>query len=238
MDTVTFVIEAATEFYGVLKADKNARYRSWEHCYKCFHDARSNTDADYDYLSLQLAFYLASWGMYRGSSYLLQKDYKVHIPVVKEILEKEYDCLFGIKCLELRKKAIQERLRKLECFIESFYDGIRKTVRSTDRSPSATLITKILMGTLGCVPAYDRYFIEGVKELNISTGTYNMNSLLKLVDFYETNYEQLEKERKKLKVYDLPYPQMKLLDMGFWQVGDKKDKKEKVNSETHNTERR
>lgn len=42
---------------------------------------------DYDYLSLQLAYYLASWGMLRGSSFLLWKDYKIHIPMVKEMLK-------------------------------------------------------------------------------------------------------------------------------------------------------
>ncbi len=104
MDTVDLIIESATTFYNDLKADKNGRYRSWEHYYKCFHDARSNSNPDYDYLSLQLAFYLASWGMYRGSSFLLQKDYKVHNPVVEEILKEEYNYLFSIECIELRKK--------------------------------------------------------------------------------------------------------------------------------------
>ena len=47
---------------------------------------------------------------------------------------------------------------------------------------------------------------------------YNYN-----VDFYEDNYTRLEQTRKKLKVYDLPYPQMKLLDMGFWQIGFEND---------------
>ena len=28
--------------------------------------------------------------MYRGSSFLLQKDYKVHIPVVEELLQTKY----------------------------------------------------------------------------------------------------------------------------------------------------
>lgn len=31
--------------------------------------------------------------------------------------------------------------------------------------------------------------------------------------------ERLEELRKTLFAYDLPYPQMKLLDMGFWQIG-------------------
>ena len=78
-DTVDLIIKSATTFYNQLKADQNGRYRSWEHCYKCFHDARNDSNADYDYLSLQLAFYLASWGMYRGSSFLLESNKNIHL---------------------------------------------------------------------------------------------------------------------------------------------------------------
>ena len=63
---------------------------------------------DYDYLSLQLAFYLASWGMYRGSSFLLQKDYKVHEAVVKELLDSKYNCLFGLTCKMLRDQEVYD----------------------------------------------------------------------------------------------------------------------------------
>jgi hypothetical protein len=75
------------------------------------------------------------------------------------------------------------------------------------------------MGTLGCVPAYDRYFIAGIKPQGVVTGNYNINSILKLVDFYEKNVDRLEAVRKEMVVYDLPYPQMKMLDMGFGQIG-------------------
>ncbi|XME04061.1 hypothetical protein QYZ88_007750 [Lachnospiraceae bacterium C1.1] len=227
MDTVELIIKSATSFYNDLQSDANGRYRSWEHCYKCFHDARENTSNDYDYLSLQLAFYLASWGMYRGSSFLLQKDYKVHIPVVEEMLKSQYDILFGIDCVNLRDNEVQEELLDLEKFMADYYNNIRKSVKENrvKNKLSTTLITKILMGTFGCVPAYDRYFIDGIKDQNVSTGNYNLNSLLKLADFYENNLDRLEKIRKRLKVYDLPYPQMKLLDMGFWQIGFEKDGK-------------
>lgn len=224
-DTVDLIIESATTFYNQLKADQNGRYRSWEHCYKCFHDARNDSNDDYDYLSLQLAFYLASWGMYRGSSFLLQKDYKVHVPVVEELLQDKYDCLFGLECTKLRNKDVQDCLSEIESFMMYYYDDIRKQVKETEvkNKLSTTLITKILMGTFGCVPAYDRYFIDGVKDQDVTTGTYGIKSLLKLVDFYELNSVRLEKARKRLRVYDLPYPQMKLLDMGFWQIGFEKD---------------
>ena len=42
---------------------------------------------------------------------------------------------------------------------------------------------------------------------------------MQLVDFYEKNSAQLEPAREKMKVEGMPYPQMKMLDMGFWQVG-------------------
>lgn len=106
MDTVDLIIKSSTEFYNDLKVDENGRYRSWEHCYSHFIKARGSQEIDYDYLSLQLAFYLASWGMYRGSSFLLQKDYKVHIPVVKELLSEKYDVLAGIERVSFRKKTI------------------------------------------------------------------------------------------------------------------------------------
>ena len=84
---------------------------------------------------------------------------------------------------------------------------------------SDTLITKILMGTLGCVPAYDRYFIAGIKNRKVATGIYNIKSVLQLVDFYEKNADRLDQVQQNMTVFDLPYPQMKIIDMGFWQIG-------------------
>ena len=79
------------------------------------------------------------------------------------------------------------------------------------------------MGSLGCVPAYDRYFISGVKDQHITTGFFNIRSLLKLVDFYENNREKLEQLRSEFEFHGLLYPQMKILDLGFWQIGFEKD---------------
>lgn len=226
MDSVDLIIKSSTEFYNDLKIDENGRYRSWEHCYSHFIKARGSKEIDYDYLSLQLAFYLASWGMYRGSSFLLQKDYKVHIPVVKELLSKEYDALAGIECIEFRKESNQQLLREINSFLGQYYDKIRREVKGQElkNQLSFTLITKILMGTLGCVPAYDRYFIAGIKKQKVTTGNYNLKSIMKLVDFYEKNSVRLEPVREKMEVDGMPYPQMKMLDMGFWQIGFELDK--------------
>ena len=221
MEAIDELISAAQTFYDDARANENGRSRSWEHCYRVFRDARTDPSPDYNYLSLHLAFYLASWGMYRGSSFLLQKDYKVHTPIVEEILKPEYDCLFGLACADLRESEVQGSLEKLHKYIAKHFRPIRNEVAGREvASPvSPVLITKILMGTLGCVPAYDRFFVDGIKKHKVTTQEYSLNSVRRLADFYEAHNDRLEEARRGMRTEDLTYPQMKLLDMGFWQIG-------------------
>lgn len=221
MEAIDELISAAQTFYDDARANENGRSRSWEHCYRVFRDARTDPSPDYDYLSLHLAFYLASWGMYRGSCFIFQKDYKVHTPIVKEILKPEYDCLFGLACADLRNSDVQAQLTNVYDYIENHFHPIREQVagRKVATPVSQVLITKILLGTLGCVPAYDRFFVDGIKKHKVTTQEYSLNSVLRLVDFYEAHNDRLEEVRRGMRTEDLTYPQMKLLDMGFWQVG-------------------
>ena len=225
MEAIDELISAAQTFYDDARANENGRSRSWEHCYRVFRDARTDPSPDCDYLSLHLAFYLASGGMYRGSSFLLQKDYKVLVPIVEEILKPEYDCLFGVACADLREPEVQERLKNVSDNIANHFGPIRDEVagREVESPVSPVLITKILMGTLGCVPAYDRFFEEGAKYLGLKEKNYKKNSLLELADIYEAHNDRLEEARRGMRTDDLIYPQMKLLDMGFWQVGFERD---------------
>ena len=162
--------------------------------------------------------------MYRGSSFLLQKDYKVLVPIVEKILKPEYDCLFGVACTDLRESEVQGSLEKLCADIAAHFRPIRDEVagREVASSVSPVLVTKILMGTLGCVPAYDRFFQDGVATYKVTTQEYSRNSLLKLVDFYEEHNDRLEEARRGFEGDGLTYPQMKVLDMGFWQIGFEK----------------
>src|SRR5215467_8312250 len=60
-------------------AEEHHRYRSWEHCFDYFHQNSIEVIArDRDRAALELGFYLASWGMYRGSGFLLQHNYTIH----------------------------------------------------------------------------------------------------------------------------------------------------------------
>ena len=75
---------------------------------------------------------------------------------------------------------------------------------------------------LACVPAYDRFFQDGVATYKVTTREYSMTSVLRLVDFYEEHNDRLEEARRGFEGDGLVYPRMKLLDMGFWQVGFEK----------------
>ena len=138
-----------------------------------------------------------------------------------ELLNKKYDALAGIECAAFKEESNQKLLQDINSFLEKYYDKIRHEVKEQEikNQLSYTLITKILMGTLGCVPAYDRYFIAGIKNQKVATGNYNLNSIMQLVEFYERNSKRLEPVREKMEVEGMLYPQMKMLDMGFWQVG-------------------
>lgn len=185
------------------------RYNSWNHCYSAFENHN-----DVDLLSLHLGFYLASWGMYRGSSGLLQKDYKIHTSAVG-IIKDNWD----LRCTpknEVSHYSISKILKitnQLQNHYKSFQfqtlKGITKYI-----SPTDTLISKILLGTLGCVPAFDRFFIEGVQKEGEKFKSLSERSLIMLFDYVEA------KSDLRIAQHDYPqYPQMKLIDIFFWQLG-------------------
>ena len=220
--TMTMSAECAVNliraYFEQTAIDPHSRYFSWEHCYKAFLTHRNaKDDPTADYLALHLAFYLASWGMYRGSTFLLQKDYKVHIPVVKIIQEKKYDPLVGICAKDLCKEQNLALLEDIGERICECYAAERPAIDGKVNAASDTLITKILLGTLGCVPAYDRYYKESVKKYHISSGNYNKKSVCRVAKFYCDHEDSFEKLRLELSKCRIEYPPMKLMDMCFWQ---------------------
>src|ERR1035437_1937948 len=93
-DAMTVDIEANLQAYR-RHGSPESRYASFDYCYNYFQDARDAVetdrlaDEDRRLLScLQLGFYLASWGMMRGSGDLLQRSMRRLIPVVETIIDE------------------------------------------------------------------------------------------------------------------------------------------------------
>lgn len=224
--TIEMALQLIKDYFNETIEDGHGRYLSWKHCYKAFGENRNKTDdLTADYLALHLAFYLASWGMYRGSSFLLQKDYKVHIPIVHIVQEEKYNSLYAISANDLCKDENLILLDEVSNRIKEAYAKELPSKEGVVNNATETLITKILLGTLGCVPAYDRYYVEAVKKYNVSSGQYNSASVRKVAQYYLNNEKKLEKLRNEISKNGTEYPPMKLMDMCFWQASYTDDMK-------------
>ena len=213
-------------YFNETVKDSHGRYMSWRHCYNAFVENRNDADEKmFDYLALHLAFYLASWGMYRGSSFLLQKDYKVHIPVVRILLEKKYDPLVEISAEGLTEDANLELLEEVSERIRRAYAAEQPSFEGVINNATDTLVTKILLGALGCVPAYDRYYVQAVKQYNISAGVYSKESVRDVAVYYLSHKDEFESLREELSTCGTRYPAMKLMDMCMWQLAFEADKR-------------
>lgn len=72
----------------------DGRYSSFDYCFNYFQSFRENnkiqdiaSSKNIQTSCLQLGFYLASWGMLRGSSFLLKRSTKFYIPLIQYIAE-------------------------------------------------------------------------------------------------------------------------------------------------------
>jgi len=206
-------------YHGDATAEHH-RYRSWEHCYNYFRSVGDkNLPSVQDQAALQLAFYLASWGMYRGSSFLLQYAYTVHRGVIAVLARSEYADLWEVEVgkvaiLPQQRELILDLVQQIREAYEPFAPG------GTSAQPTETLISKILLGTLGCVPAVDRYFIAGFKGRGFAFSAINGPFLGRLSDFCQMHFRQLNRVQDRiLHTSGVRYPVMKLVDMYFWQLG-------------------
>jgi len=211
-------------------AEEHHRYRSWEHCYSYFRrTAPGGFAAERHQAALQMAFYLASWGMYRGSSFLLQYAYTVHLGVIDILGESRFSVLWETEF------GASKTDQKLISKILELVDGIRAVYQpfspaADSQQPTDTLITKIILGTFGCLPACDRYFIDGFKSTGNRYSYLNRKFIERVLRFCQENLPNLRNEQERImSINGVYYPLMKLVDMYFWQIGFDK-RKLKVNA--------
>jgi hypothetical protein len=192
------------------------RYSSFDYCYNYFFSNKDLTK-DIEKSCFELAFYLASWGMFRGSSFLLQKSAKYFVKAIEYInsLDK------GIWELDVNK---YDDIN-IDKIIE-IYRNLEKLVIEKEARP-ITLITKIMLGIFGFVPAYDNYFCKTFKEITkgkCSFNSFNKVSLKIIREFYDYNEDAVNGLSNKIFTYDfltgkntnIKYPKAKIIDMyGF-----------------------
>lgn len=130
------------------------RYASFDYCFNYFQSfreadatARLATSEHLEMSCLQLGFYLASWGMLRGSTFLLRHSLAVYESVVRAVAQ------MGPAVWEIDAHCYTEEnvAKLLEC---------RKTIGAAfgnENRASDTLVTKVMLGVFGNVPAFDTF---------------------------------------------------------------------------------
>ena len=204
---------------GFFKAgkDKNHRFKSWEYCYRYFRWLKDHPKAfrkNPDFACVHLGFYLASWGMYRGSSFLLTKSFQIHRRPIRKLLNRKYGFLWNADIGTLSQPKTVKAVLELAKSLRELYPN-----HITD-----TLLTKILLGTIGCTPAFDRFFKDGCKKKRVRPySNFSKGSLRTLIQFYQNHCGVFASIQKKIeRSSGVSYPPMKLVDMFFWSVGSKK----------------
>jgi len=135
------------------------RYASFDYCYNYFQSFQERGAerelAEEEYLQascLQVGFYLASWGMLRGGAVLLNKSVRHFRGLVQVIANAES----RVWEIDVPDYACQEdRGLILGCA-----DRIRNALGKADTSD--TLVTKIMLGVFGNVPALDQNVRKGL----------------------------------------------------------------------------
>ena len=204
----------ASEFNN--KSNTTDRYTSFDYCYNYFKLTDDFTN-DMEKSCLVLGFYLASWGMLRGSSFLLQKSAK-HFQSLIEYYSKLDKKVWDIDIDKYNNETISK--------IIEIYNETKKRIIIEDKT-HLTLTTKILMGVFGFIPAYDQYFCKTFSQIfekRCGFSVVNTNSLNCLKEFYETNKLTIDKIAENTFTTDfltgqktnITYPKAKIVDMyGF-----------------------
>jgi hypothetical protein len=210
---MNFSVEANLEIY-LGDREPTSRYASFDYCYNHFHELRGERFASIEdptgmeLSCLHLGFYLASWGMLRGSSALLRRSVKHYEDVVRAIAAAEQTA-WEIDADDYSDDVIDVVFRTAGQIRSALPDGA-----------SNILVTKIMLGVFGCVPAFDTYFKKG-----LGVATFGKRSLKRVAQFYGENVDAIERHRVGTLDFatgnetSLKYTRAKVIDMVFFVEG-------------------
>lgn len=203
-----------------VQIDRNERSASFDFCYGYFRSFKDEnklmelaSSENMQLSCLQLGFYLASWGMYRGQ-YLRNHSYTIFEPVIK-LISKTSD-LWQIDLDSYTK----ENIDKIVAFQYKLNDALTKHWKHPH-----IIESKIMLGVFGCVPAFDTLVINA-SYIN----GFKKSDLIHCKGYYETNKAAFD--AVSIPIIDnsgsatgLNYTKAKLLDMVLNTMGDEMQKK-------------
>jgi hypothetical protein len=204
---------AITTYLG--DSSNAARHRSFDHCFNHFRafasEQRAEGRASAPHLEtacVHLGFYLASWGMYRGSSQLIKHSAERLKPVVMAIAEAPEE-IWTIDAGGYDETAL-----------DLMFATAKKIRAAFPGRASDTLVTKTMLGTFGCVPAFDSYFRRG-----FGVHTFNRTALRRIDAFVSRHSDAVQNAQSHTIDFSTgeptpnQYTAAKIVDMIFFVRG-------------------
>ncbi len=199
--------------------DRLSRDASFDYCFNYFQnftDKKQLVKSNVQLSCLHLHSYLASWGMLRNS-FLMKKSIKFFEPLIEYFASDECD-VWGIDV----NAYDEENIGKLI----ACYRKIKNILLRDEEKPRkmVTLVTKIMLGVFGNVPALDSYFRKAS-----GWSTFNKRSLVEIGEFYNSKSypELISNEAAKIRTFDYEsgnhsdrsYTRAKIIDTLFFMEG-------------------
>lgn len=192
-----------------------ARYASFDYCYnyfRAYHERAKWASWRLTGTCRRPAFSSASisraWGMLPGSSVLLQRSARHNFPVV-EANGRAPAAAWVIDAGDYSGEVC-----------DVLMDTAQRIRRAFAEPASDILVTKIMLGVFGCVPAFDSCFKRG-----FGVWTFSCSSLGKVAQFYREHSQLIESNRVATLdfVSGQPtprnYSRAKVIDMIFFVEG-------------------
>jgi hypothetical protein len=201
------------------------RDASFDYCYNYFNlSTKDDISNDLEKGCLVIYYYLASWGMLRNS-FLLNKSWKHFLPLLKYLAEKKSEDTrpWSIDVNSYNEENIE--------ILKEVYNDIKKLVipfkKEKIEYTHLTLITKIMLGIFGNIPAFDTYFVLSLKTMfpkECGFTVVNEQSLNCIKKFYlanENDINNLSSNKYTIDILSegtttLNYTKAKIIDLyGF-----------------------
>ena len=206
------------------QGSSGGRERSWDFCFNYFQDQPEPT-RDLELSCLQLGYYLASWGMLRGSSYLLQKTNSSHYAKTIAVIQAANPRLRGVDADRYHQSEVRALLLET-------YSDLYKALLPTGRE-GATLVSKVMMGVWGVLPSFDTFLIKSFRALGetpAERAAFNQpsdRSLALLGEFYQAHAAEIDELTQRFTTVDFSTGQpthrqltrAKIIDMFGFQSG-------------------
>lgn len=222
-----------------------SRAFAWNHSYRFFR-ARWNDLAEagiddplYLQASAELVAYLASFGMYGVHTHLMTVNKTVFVPILHSLVAHARDLHVTCGRGSYSATDVQELIDRVRNALRAINAEANLQLAVTD-----TLISKILHGTLACMPAFDSHVRSGISIFNrLSPDILSLTSSTALPTDLERSLaplydwacrQDVQAELQRIgatfapfvdsdgKV--LPYPTMRIVDQVFWALGSHMDK--------------